>query len=1544
MQLIANIHMKKQVTPFLSKQMLLLALGLAVGLSPVTASAQSTLSSSRTGLSVSLPNGYVNISAEDMRLMSTAGEVRWMRQWDGQEWKFQPQWESLSQSWKNLTGSQSADTTAGTVSGGGSNRTVLSSGGSGDSGDGCWVWVDEDWQPTVDTAPMLAVRTTPFNRLMGEASSDYLPAQRVSVDYANLCAGRISGSSFRDTEGIRRINELYLGDSGRYAFNNRSILEQRAVQQLPRGAAASLYTQLASGRISLAPQTNAKGFRWIDRGGDWIDYNTQGQVVAYGDRNNNTVWMLHDTAGTLRGVVDANGRVLWSLHYTGTGDQQLLTEIKDYPVSSIANDLPSRSVKYEYDDKNRLIKVIDVRGNTTQYDYDAGNRITKVTDPEGRAEQLAYNGDTVKQRTAPDGGVTDYVFDYDDTNKQFISKITGPETAAGRRVEDFTHNRVGKLVRQTVNGRTDKEIRYDTGARSEINTNARGFVTRTTRNEFDQVVEVAYPDGGTLKRTYSALHLKMTEAIDELGINTQYQYDSKGNLLKTIEAAGTADERTTEYTRNSLGQLTSLTRKGRTEANGTVTPDATWQLSYDDQGQISQITDPEGHIRRTQYDRFGNLIATTDPRGHTTRYEVDADGNLVKITDALGRSRTYQRDKVGNVILAVDARGQQIQASYDALNRRLNLINPVGGIHKLQYNAQGLPIAETDEDGRINQIEYDNFERIAKQLDAKGNAVRFVYQINDGSATGQLGSLGEPTQVDYPSFSQLNRFDSRERLTTQSLQYRNAQGEQTTTSTATYDKRGQVLTETDANGNTRTHRYNALGLWVEITDALGGKTLAQYDARGNLIQLTDAKGNAYQFEVDRNNRVTQEILPLGQTTQYQYDPVGNLTQKIDPNGHTTDYRFDAANRLIEVKHTQSAGTLVRTTTYTWDAEDNLTAWSDTDHSRNQTSSAALTYDAAGRKTQEAITYPSGATLSYQYRYSLAGKKTRLTWPDGTQIDYGYSTHGELETVTIPGEGSISVSDYAWNAPKKTLLPGGGTQNRSFDGLLNLENLNTKTPSQQTTLDLDNRFGKLQELNSRNRTDTGNNLSTTKTEQFSFDADNRLTQVQTDTGGWFGTDTEHYTLDAVGNRIAHSKVSDAWQYDANNRLTQIGSGSCGDSDVTCYQWDNNGNLTQQHTASQTTQYRYDTQNRLIQVQEPNGNLIARYGYDPLNRRLWKEQFRDKDGNALAQAQRTHYLYADEGLIAEATQAITLNQDGSTSANTTPEITTQYGPKPESHFTTGMLFIKTRNSNGQDTVAYYHHDHLETPIQATDKDGNIVWSASYQAFGKATIITPQATVDKPTITSNLRLPGQYEDTETGLHYNFRRYYDPETGRYITVDPIGLEGGINTYVYAYSNPMIFYDPYGLWAWGDPLPQGLVDAAAGFGDGISGGLTDLFRNQLGVGSVNKCSPIYSGSNTTGAATLLVLGIGRLVYAGISKGYSITASSGTAASEGRSKFRRMFGGGGSLRPPNLSKYHTDDELRAGAGRTNPYVNALGAAAAIAGAKELGDNDCECNQ
>ena len=113
--------------------------------------------------------------------------------------------------------------------------------------------------------------------------------------------------------------------------------------------------------------------------------------------------------------------------------------------------------------------------------------------------------------------------------------------------------------------------------------------------------------------------------------------------------------------------------------------------------------------------------------------------------------------------------------------------------------------------------------------------------------------------------------------------------------------------------------------------------------------------------------------------------------------------------------------------------------------------------------------------------------------------------------------------------------------------------------------------------------------------------------------------------------------------------------------------------------------------------------------------------------------------------------------------------------------------------KEAVYYLHTDHLNTPRLATDNTGQILWRWEGTAFGDT---PPNEDVDndRKTVTINLRFPGQYYDAETGLHYNWYRYYDPRNGRYITSDPIGLRGGLNTYAYVGNNPLRFTDPTGL------------------------------------------------------------------------------------------------------------------------------------------------------
>ena len=109
-----------------------------------------------------------------------------------------------------------------------------------------------------------------------------------------------------------------------------------------------------------------------------------------------------------------------------------------------------------------------------------------------------------------------------------------------------------------------------------------------------------------------------------------------------------------------------------------------------------------------------------------------------------------------------------------------------------------------------------------------------------------------------------------------------------------------------------------------------------------------------------------------------------------------------------------------------------------------------------------------------------------------------------------------------------------------------------------------------------------------------------------------------------------------------------------------------------------------------------------------------------------------------------------------------------------------------------MAWYQCDHLGTPQELTDAEGEIVWSAQYKAWGIAKE-SISAAAQAAGIRNPIRFQGQYMDQETGLHYNRHRYYDPEVGRFISKDPIGFAGGLNVYQYA-ANPIEWIDPWGL------------------------------------------------------------------------------------------------------------------------------------------------------
>ena len=210
-----------------------------------------------------------------------------------------------------------------------------------------------------------------------------------------------------------------------------------------------------------------------------------------------------------------------------------------------------------------------------------------------------------------------------------------------------------------------------------------------------------------------------------------------------------------------------------------------------------------------------------------------------------------------------------------------------------------------------------------------------------------------------------------------------------------------------------------------------------------------------------------------------------------------------------------------------------------------------------------------------------------------------------------------------------------------------------------------------------------------------------------------------------------------------------AGNITSNDVLDFVWDAAGRLKEAKTAGTST-------------------VVGAYVYDYANKRTSK----------IVSGTTTHYVYGQGGLL--------------------------YGE----YDNTGALIREYVYLNGEplaqidagspEVLIYLHTDHLMTPRYATNTGGSTVWTWDSGAFG-AEAPTGSASV-------NLRFPGQYYDAETNLHYNWNRYYDPATGRYISSDPIGLAGGLNTFGYVGQNPINSSDPTGLMG---PLAPAATKAA---------------------------------------------------------------------------------------------------------------------------------------
>jgi RHS repeat-associated protein len=255
----------------------------------------------------------------------------------------------------------------------------------------------------------------------------------------------------------------------------------------------------------------------------------------------------------------------------------------------------------------------------------------------------------------------------------------------------------------------------------------------------------------------------------------------------------------------------------------------------------------------------------------------------------------------------------------------------------------------------------------------------------------------------------------------------------------------------------------------------------------------------------------------------------------------------------------------------------------------------------------------------------------------------------------------------------------------------------------------------------------------------------------------GVNEFDYTYDNNGNRLSDGAGNYTYKANANRLLTRHGV------TVTL---DAAGNLT---NAGGGRTYVYNQAGQLSQVKQ-SGTLIVTYIYNHKGQRTRKIT----TASAPQGARTVVYHYDQTGhLIGE---------------------TTDTGTALRTYVWHDEIPVAQIEHQPTNKILYFTVDQLNTPRTATDETGKVVWRWDSEAFGSTSPVDdPDG--DGAKVTINLRFPGQYYDQESGLYYNWHRYYDPYTGRYISSDPIGLKGGINTFAYVTNNPLRFIDPLGLW-----------------------------------------------------------------------------------------------------------------------------------------------------
>lgn len=1002
------------------------------------------------------------------------------------------------------------------------------------------------------------------------------------------------------------------------------------------------------------------------------------------------------------------------------------------------------NLTYKFGSDGKLLQISDPNGNMITLTY-IGALLTQVSDNFGKSLSIQYNTDNrISSVTDPKGQLILYTYSNGD-----LTNVTYPDT-----------NSISYAY--SNHALTDK---YDT------NNNLIGH--------WD------YDSKGRVITYYS--HLE--NGVPQTRIDLSY-----GFLTTTL----TNSKGTTTYTTGIVGGISVVKEINGCSSCGSIHK----VFSYSPRVDLTDVTSvSEGNNYTTHYtyddptipwEQVGEIIQKTEalswPEAQTTSYtythRTDDPFLLTQSTKTINSVVDPQQNKVTTT--SYDSQGNILsrqESGYVFIN---GVATPKTYTTTYQYNSLG-QLTQIDgprtDVSDITTIQY--YANTSGQGNNRGqlmaivNALGQSTQFSNYDANGNVGIITDPNGV----ITQ-RTYDERNRIKTITNQTTGAQTQYF------YDIRGNLSYVILPEGNQINFTYNLANKLTAIQDSLGNKIQYQYDVEGNRTheETRDPQGTLKKyldFTYDAYNNLKQIINPDSTYTEYTYDGRKNTTASKDPKNNTTTYTYDPLSRIKQM--TQPLSTI---TLYGYDTQDNQASvtdpngnntqyWSDDFGRKNQANSpdTGITdylYDEAGNLLQR---YDAKET-TVNYAYDALNRLTAIQFPldpnqnvtftyDSTSVTYGI---GRLTGRTDPSGSYTFYYDANGNLTK---------EEKTIDGVLyttqhtyNNNNILTSItyPSGRVITYTPDQIGRISQvsttLNGNPKTlasaitylpyggitglTYGNGLTLTQ----GYDNQYRISSIVIGSilNLAFGYDPNGNItsiLDVVnppGGEVLETPGTYTYQT-GTNKLTHIEGTSPID-----FGYDANANITSETGWT----YQYDLSNQLIRVLQDT-TQVAEYTYNGAGQRIKK----------VTQTETRIFHYDLRGhLIAE---------------------TNQSGQMLAEYIYLGDQFLAMIKPG--EAVYYFHNDHLGTPQVLTDDSQAVAWKAVYTPFGGA--VASIQTIDNP-----FRFPGQYYDSETGLHYNYFRYYNPQTGRYITPDPIGLEGGINLFVYVQNNPVNWLDPLGFAA----------------------------------------------------------------------------------------------------------------------------------------------------